>query len=447
MSVLRRLGSYGLVSLICVLGGCTSDGDELATENIPTSTTPEDDARQLAEPTASTGANVGSGDGTDVATAPSTSVPSVSDSSTTTDAGDGTTATSSETTEAAASASSSTAAPEDTPNSSTAPTTGAATSTTDASSTTAVTTSTSTTTTTTSSTTSTTSTTTQAPASFPSRIDLPAEVSSTEGVASDPATGRLFVGELNNGNVWAGTPTGGWALFNSGSAAGRATAFGLAVDASRNRLYVVSGVDGRVDVLNLASGSLVASIPVPVAGGSLINDIGVAPDGTVYVTDTGAARLYRIAAGGSSAQLWVDYSGQVDTDRTQHGNGVVADGAVVLVAYMERGELLRFDRSSGAVSVVSISGAATAGRDGLVLCGNRLYGVEISSITGTEGVWVTDLNAARTSGTSQGRIGASELAGASTVAALDGHLVVNNAQFGVTPKYTPFDLTTLDSSC
>lgn len=266
-------------------------------------------------------------------------------------------------------------------------------------------------------------------------------------MAADPSTGRLFVGELNNGNVWAGTPGGDWALFNSGSGAGRSTAFGLAVDASRNRLYVVSGVDGRVDVVNLTSGALVASIAVPVAGGSLINDIGLAPDGTAYVTDTGAARLYRIAPGGSSAELWVDYTGQVDTNRSQHGNGVVADGAVVLVAYMEQGELLRFDRASGAVSVVAISGGSTAGRDGLVLCGSRLYGVEISSITGTEGVWVTDLNAARTTGASQGRVGGGELSGASTAAALDGHLIVNNAQFGVTPKTSPFNLTVLDATC
>lgn len=257
----------------------------------------------------------------------------------------------------------------------------------------------------------------------------------------------MFVGELNNGNVWSGTLTGEWSLFNAGSGAGRSTAFGLAVDAARNRLYVVSGVQARVDVVNLTSGALVSSIAVPTAAGSLINDVTVAPDGTVYVTDTGAPRLYRIAAGGTTAELWVDYSGQIDTARTQHGNGVVANGSVVLVAYMERGELLRFDRSTGAVSIVAISGGATAGRDGLVVCANRLYGVEISSITGTEGVWVTDLTADWTSGTSRGRIGASELSGASTAAALDGHLVVVNAQFGVSPKTSPYNLTVLDSAC
>jgi Cu-Zn family superoxide dismutase len=296
----------------------------------------------------------------------------------------------------------------------------------------------------------TTTTTTAAPTTtlqWPDRIDLPAEVSSTEGIATDEGTGRIFVGELNNGNVWVGTPTGPWTLFNSGQAAGRATAFGMAVDASRGRLYVVSGVDGRVDVLNLSSGALQTSIAVPVAAGSLINDVTVAPDGTAYVTDTGAPRLYRIAPGGSTAELWVDYAGQIDTNRSQHGNGVVANGTHVLVAYMERGELLRFDRSSGAVNLVAISGATTAGRDGLVLCGSRLHGVEISSITGTEGVWITDLSADWSSGTSLGRVGGGELSGASTAAALDGHLVVVNAQFGVSPKASPYDLTLLAASC
>lgn len=446
MSVLHRLGSCGVLAVLTFSGACSSTGDELATDDTVVSTAPEREAREFTEPSSTTGDGDASTVTTDDASdRTSTTLQRRSDSDPSTTVGEtGESTTTSAAAGAADAPTTSTAG--DNGTSSSMPPSSEATVAPTTASTTSTTTSSTTTTSTTTTTTSTT-TTTAAPTSLPSRIELPAAVASTEGVAADAASGRLFVGELNNGNVWAGTPTGSWELFNRGSSVGRSTAFGLAVDVARNRLYVVSGVDGRVDVLDLTSGALVTSIAVPVAGGSLINDVGIAPDGTAYVTDTGAARLYRIAAGGSTAELWVDYSGQVDTNRTQHGNGVVADGSVVLVAYMEQGELLRFDRSTGAVSVVSIAGASTAGRDGLVLCGNRLYGVEISSITGTEGVWVTDLNAARTSGTSQGRIGASELSGASTAAVLQGQLVVNNAQFGVTPKYAPFDLTTLDAAC
>jgi hypothetical protein len=161
--------------------------------------------------------------------------------------------------------------------------------------------------------------------------------------------------------------------------------------------------------------------------------------------------VYRIASGGSTGELWVDYSGTTAVNTSavsQHGNGIVADDQVVLLAYMVGGELLRFDRGNGAVSRVAISGATTAGRDGLALCGNRLYGADISLISGPpDRVWITALNGGRTSATSSGSITSADFSSISTIAAIGSNLVVANAQFGVSPKVQPFWLTVVSASC
>ncbi len=268
-------------------------------------------------------------------------------------------------------------------------------------------------------------------------------------MATDRSTGRIFVGDLNNGNVWVGDLGSGFNLFSDAASAGRNNALGLAVDETRRRLYVVSQRQGRVDVANADTGAAIASISLP--GASSLNDVAVAPDGTVYVSDLGRPVVYRIAAGSTTGELWVDYSGTgaVNTGAvSQHGNGLVADGNVVLLAYFTGGELLRFDRSSGAVSRVAISGASTAGRDGLALCGNRLYGADVSLITGgADRVWATDLAGNRTSATSAGSITDATFSSISTIAPLPGRLVVVNAQFGVSPKSTPWWLTVVDAAC
>ena len=258
------------------------------------------------------------------------------------------------------------------------------------------------------------------------------------------------MGDLNNGNVWVGmVSTDDFQLFSNAGAVGRTNALGLATDEARRRLYVVSQREARVDVVDLDSGAPVASISMP--GASSLNDVAVAPDGTAYVSDLGRPVVYRIASGSSTGELWVDYSGTgaVNTGAvSQHGNGLVADNNTVLLAYMVGGELLRFDRGSGAVSRVTIAGSSTAGRDGLALCGNRLYGADISLITGgADRVWATDLNSDRTSGTSQGSITSSDFSSISTIAPIGGGLVVANAQFGVSPKTLPFWLTVVDANC
>ena len=250
--------------------------------------------------------------------------------------------------------------------------------------------------------------------------------------------------------MWVGTVSSdAFVLFSNAGAAGRTNGLGLATDETRRRLYVVSQREGRVDVAHLDNGSHLASISMP--GASSLNDVTVAPDGTVYVSDLGRPVVYRVAAGGSTGEVWVDYSGTnvVNTAAvSQHGNGIVADDSAVLLAYMVGGELLRFARNDGAVSRVSISGSTTAGRDGLALCGNRLYGTDPSWLTGgADRVWVTDLNGARTSGTSSGSITSPDLSGISTVTPIAGGLVVANAQFGVSPQALPFWLTVVDAGC
>lgn len=287
-------------------------------------------------------------------------------------------------------------------------------------------------------------------ATVPSRIDLPAAVGGVEGIAVDSASGRIFVGDLTNGNVWVGRADDEpYTLFSAGSSSGRSNVLGLTVDQTRRRLYVVANSQNRIDIVDVDTGAHIASASAPGAG--TLNDAVVAPDGTVYVSDMGSPKVFRIAPGGTTAELWVDYSGTTAVDtgsRAQHGNGIVADNSSVLVAYMIGGELLRFDRSSGAVTRVQHSGSAITGRDGLVLCGNTLLGVDNASFSGgRDAIWMSRLTGDRSGSTATGTITDSSFSAPSTAAVLDGSLVVVNAQFGVSNKHTPYWLSVVDSPC
>lgn len=263
------------------------------------------------------------------------------------------------------------------------------------------------------------------------------------------STGRIFVGDLNNGNVWVGSLDGQpFTLFANASQVGRSNALGLATDESRRKLFIVSNAQGRVDIVNLDNGGHIASVSLPGAVG--LNDVTVAPDGTAYVTDMGRPQIFRIGAGATTGELWVDYSGSgavATAGHSLHGNGIVADASTVLVAYMETGELIRFERSTGNVARVQHNGGGITGRDGLVRCGNTLLGVDNTSFAGGQNtVWVSRLSADRQTSTASGTVNANNLSIPSTAALLGDQLIIVNAQFGVA-RQTPFWLSVVDAPC
>jgi len=109
-----------------------------------------------------------------------------------------------------------------------------------------------------------------------------------EGVAADPATGRLFLGDMNNRRIWAIGRDGRVRPFGAPLVL---RPLGMKVDARRNLLWIATTdafwasqpPGARLVALDLASGAVRRSV----AGAARsFNDLAVASDGTVYATDS-----------------------------------------------------------------------------------------------------------------------------------------------------------------
>ena len=53
------------------------------------------------------------------------------------------------------------------------------------------------------------------------------------------------------------------------------------------------------------------------------NDFSVGPDKALYISDTGNARIYRLAPGASSAELWLEHRNLTGIDGITFLNGVL----------------------------------------------------------------------------------------------------------------------------
>ena len=195
-----------------------------------------------------------------------------------------------------------------------------------------------------------------------------------EGIAADPASGRLFLGDMNNRRIWA-----------IDGADGRARPFGaplvlrplgMKVDAARGLLWVATTdafwasqpPGARLVALDLATGAVRRSV-----GGEArsFNDLVVAEDGTVYATDSLAGAVYRLDPGSETLVRIAP-----DTPMN-YANGIAlsADGAALYVA--QGISLRRIELASGAVSAVAAPpGLALLAIDGLYWHRGRLIAVQ-----------------------------------------------------------------------
>lgn len=127
--------------------------------------------------------------------------------------------------------------------------------------------------------------------------------------------------------------------------------FGMAV--SEGRLHVVDGAVG-LQVIDIASGALLAPIPLP--GARLPNDMAAGPGGTLYVTDTMAGGVMQVRDGVAS---WLAPPGS-----TPAANGIAWSGDRIVVGTMGEGldlsdfsvqapgGLLSVDPATGSVSQI-----------------------------------------------------------------------------------------------
>lgn len=145
--------------------------------------------------------------------------------------------------------------------------------------------------------------------------------STAEGIAYDPVSRRLFAGP--EGQIVQIDGAGKVSPFVSGN--GLRQVLGIKVDPERRLLWAVSGRfpdvvpgptpppedvgTGGLHVYHLDSAERIATYELderPVLHG--LNDIALARDGTVYVTDSTQGAIYRLKAGATQLERWVQDS-------------------------------------------------------------------------------------------------------------------------------------------
>lgn len=310
--------------------------------------------------------------------------------------------------------------------------------------------------------TSTVPSTSTAPSTVPAAkqvIDLPSDLSGTEGIAIDPVTRSVFAGEWGRGRIVRGVlpdadaapgPPVQFETFVDTGTDGRFDVVGLAVDAERRRLVAAGGNDPHVYVSDIDSGDLVAKVPLEVAPGSYLNDVGIGPDGEIFVTlSGGTAAMFQVFLDGGEprAEVFVDYSSGTPIPTDTPGrllNGIVVEAESILTVHTATGQLFRIDRATREIVEVDV-GADQVGRDGLALIGDTLLAVDIQAYSGLdyERITVTELESDRRSGEVIEEIRDDDFQSPTTLGVLDGRLFVLNAKFGLPESERPFTIFSL----
>ena len=220
----------------------------------------------------------------------------------------------------------------------------------------------------------------QAVASLP-EVDFVAE-----GVVWDAPRDRLLVSSIRHRRIDAVRRDGAVSRFIDLAHDSALSPLGMAVDASRNRLWVatewtptaldMSRADsGRAAILryDLTLGTVGARYDLPRDGNPHEpGDIAVAPNGDLFVSDGRAGVVYVIREGSASLDTLVRAGPLV----SPQGLAPDPDKRRIFVADYALG-IVAVDRRTGAVQLVPRPrDVAANGIDGLILAGNQLIGVQ-----------------------------------------------------------------------
>ena len=239
-----------------------------------------------------------------------------------------------------------------------------------------------------------------------------------EGIAWREKTGQFFFGDVHHHCVWVRTSTEPDKKGKSDSKVQRFTAedspllgvFGLVVDEERGVLWAatsaVTAMDGYTDAqhgvagvaeIDLETGEVKRVVTVTADGRPhVIGDLALGPDGTVWMPDSGAIALWRLAPGAKNPELFLES----DEFNSLQGAVVSTDGRAVIVADYPGG-LLRVDVATRAVhrfeplpdtTLLGIDGLVRAPTGELIAVQNGVRPNRVVRITLDEaGEVVTDL--------------------------------------------------------
>jgi sugar lactone lactonase YvrE len=200
-------------------------------------------------------------------------------------------------------------------------------------------------------------------------IKLPNSAPFPESVTST-SDGTLFVSSISNGGVVRVRPGSEPEIFIKPGAYETRSTFGVHADERSGTLWVCSndastlGIKGPntikgayLKAFDLKTGQIKASYRLP-QGPAICNDTAFGPDGSVYVTNTAAPQILKLAPGAKDLSVWL-------TDPVLKGglDGIAfgKDGDLYVNTYLS-GELFRIavkDGAPGAVTKLATSRALT----------------------------------------------------------------------------------------
>jgi hypothetical protein len=197
-----------------------------------------------------------------------------------------------------------------------------------------------------------------------------------EALTWDPVRNRWIIGSLAKRKIVAREPDGTWTDLVVNPRMLRVV--GIHVDTTRNLLWFATwepispltgnNGEGRLTRTRLFKSDLATGLvlrvyePVDTTKSHLLNDLAIAPNGDVYVTDTQAGWLYRVAAATDSLEVFL----QPDPTRFSGANGITiaGDGRTLYVAFIEG--VARVDLATRRLAYLpSPRGVSTSGVDGL----------------------------------------------------------------------------------
>ena len=219
-------------------------------------------------------------------------------------------------------------------------------------------------------------------------FQVPGMTGLVEGIAWREKTGQFFFGDVHHHCIWVRTSTAPDKKGNADVKVARFTAedspllgvFGLVVDEERGVLWAaasaVTAMDGYTDAqhgaagvaeIDLETGAVRRVVLVPADGRPhVIGDLALGPDGSVWMPDSGAIVLWRLAPGAARPEAFIES----DEFNSLQGAVVAPDGRSVIVADYPGG-LLRVDVATRAVRRLEpLPDTTLLGIDGLVRAPN-----------------------------------------------------------------------------
>jgi hypothetical protein len=172
-----------------------------------------------------------------------------------------------------------------------------------------------------------------------------------EGIAAEPGSGRMFVGDMANRRIWV---LAGSERPRPFAGTGNLRPLGMKVDRARGLLWVAASTsfwkDGTPEsallALDLRSGKGRGSFGS--ADLKSINDVAISPNGDVYATDSLSGAVFRLRSGGDRLER------VTETGKMGYPNGLVVSGDGRSVYIAQGIALRRLDVAAGELKPVPI---------------------------------------------------------------------------------------------